>query len=187
MSRNDLNNLRENHTENLKKVRIQQPVRTRKITVFEAQITVKHQYPLASVNDCEIECRISHNSVIPYASPIQRVPATAQDTLWGDIKTKAIPGILDSFSAYEYYKKQSDFVLNLEYDFSKVFTTPLKHQDVFNIASSMDNVLIEEYEADYEWRFFFFRSSRTITYHRIVKIDRNGQVLLNSLLEAQPK
>jgi len=175
-----LQKIRQLHTENLKKIQTGAEKRKEKpLKQIEAQITVKHTYPVGEyVNDRQIQCKVGYNTVRPYVSFVPKQPSTAQDTFWGDLKTRAIPGLVESLDSFTFYKNQSDFELNLEYSKWGFFTgTSLVYQDVFDTAQPLDNVLIEEYEIEYGVRVFFFSRKITVICHKIVKIERGGQVI----------
>ena len=81
------------HTENLKQITAGQKIlneRTLKRT--EARVTFRHTYPMGDDNnDCEIQCKVGYNTVKPYISSVPKLPSSAQDTLWGDLK-KGVTG-----------------------------------------------------------------------------------------------
>lgn len=118
-----------------------------------------------------IGCKRGYNSVVPYNPPPEVLPSTAQDTLWGDIKTKLLPRIVYSFTADEHYRKQSDFYLKLEYTgpdnlFSST-NPPVRWKTVIESVKVFDNVLIEEYEVE---EHKFWKGNIKKIYHRIVQI-----------------
>ena len=53
----------------------------------------------------------------------------------------------------------------------------MRYQEVFNTVQPCDNVVIEEYEAEYEKAWLFSKKKITIPYHRIVRIERGGQLI----------
>ncbi len=181
-----LDEIRKLHTIILKKIKkIAKKRKEKTLRQIEAQITVKHTYPISVdyPNDRQIQCKIGYNSVKPYTSSVPEFPHTPQDTYWGDLKTRIIPGVLEYLDSFEFYKNQSDFELKLEYtgEIGLLTGTSLVYHDVFDIAEPGDNVLIEEYETEYEVKekrlFFSSVGSIKIIYHKIVKIERGGQVI----------
>jgi len=171
-----LQKIRELYRKDLVKITGAEKYKETTLKQIEAQITVKHTIALELMHNYQIQCKIGYNTVKPYFSSVPNPPPTAQDTFWGDVKTRVVPGLLESLHAFMFYKNQSDFELNLEYR-KRGFIIPLVYQDVFNVAEPLDNVLIEEYEVEYVVKRFFSTENITIRYHKIVKIERGGQVI----------
>jgi len=123
------------------------------------------------------QCRIGYNTVKPYPLTVPVPPPTAQDTFWGDLKTKIN---FDPSKENEFYQKQSNFEINLEPDNWGLFGSAigLMYSETFSLVRLLDNVVIEEYEVEYKVSTGLFSSEKvTIPYHRIVRVERGGQLI----------
>jgi hypothetical protein len=147
-------------------------IKVKVLRQFEAQVTkAASQHPFEG----QVWCRKGYNSVKPFQSNRrrpQKPTATPQDTLCGDIKTKLIPSMAEDLwndmggDEAAYYSGQSHRGLNLD-------TNP-KFRGWSDFTERFDNVLIEEFE-----KLGLFQP-KDVIYDRIVRIERNGEVIYDS-------